>query len=98
MTPRHWLAVVAIWATGLAVLVAGMFVVGSNIRGCSQRLPSAVCDAACVAAEHLKCSWPFWGTPGLVVGLLFLVSVSSVVVATLLVYRRARHRGPDTST
>jgi hypothetical protein len=98
MTSRHWLAVFAIWATGLAVLVAGLVVVGSNIRGCFQRLPSAACDAACVAAEHLKCSWPYWGTPNLLVGLIFLVSVSSVVLATFLVYRRARHRGQGTST
>ena len=94
MTPRHWLAVLAIWATGVAVLVGGLLLVGSNVRGCFQRLPSEACDAACVAAEHLKCVWPFWGTPVLVVGLLFVVVVSSLVVATILLHRRATHRGP----
>jgi hypothetical protein len=95
MTRRHSFAVLAIWATGLVVLVAGLIVVGSNIRGCSQRLPSAACDAACVAAEHLKCAWPFWGTPGLLVGLIFLLSVSSVVLATVAVYRQARRHRPQ---
>jgi hydrogenase-4 membrane subunit HyfE len=92
MTRRHLFSVFAVWATGVAVFLAGLIVVGSNTKMCSQRVPSATCEEACVAAEHLKCVWPLWGTPDLVIALIFLVSLSSVVLATVLVYRQALRR------